>query len=163
MSQEEAQQKNSRYRDALNKKLGREPTDSEIRIEMMLDAVRAHEPKIPELLVSGSPVSPEDATLLREAALEEEEISGRLSPEWRDVYDWIMRFLLKPILFVVVLMGSAWWVWDVSLMVWQSGRSGSGFHLNDAVLIALITTSVANFLALVTIIANNLFPNPQKA
>jgi hypothetical protein len=130
---------------------------------MMLDAYRAHEANISEVSSLDNPVPLKEATLRDEATLEEREMSGRLSPEWRDVYDWIMRFLLKPILFVVVLMGSAWWVWDVSQMVWQSGRSGSGFHLNDAVLIALVTTSVANFLVLVTIIANNLFPTTKNS
>lgn len=167
MSYIEAQQERDRYRERLKEKLGREPTDSEINIEMMLDAYRAHEAKSLELSSPDNPASPkeatlEDATLREEATLENAEMSGRLSPQWREVYDWIMRFLLKPILFIFVLMGSAWWVWDVSQMVWQAGRSGSGFHLSDAVLIALITTSVANFLALVTIIANNLFPNPKK-
>jgi hypothetical protein len=100
---------------------------------------------------------------LDEAVFEQKQLSSRFSPKAREGYDWTMRFCLKPILFTAVLLGSAWWVWDVSQMVWQSGRSDSGFHLNDAVLIALITTSVANFLALVAIIANNLFPNPKRA
>jgi hypothetical protein len=129
---------------------------------MMLDAYRAHEAKISEVSSPDNPVPVKEATRRDEATLEEREMSGRFSPQWREFSDWSMRFLLKLILFVVVLMGSAWWVWDVSQMVWQSGRSGSGFHLNDAVLIALVTTSVANFLVLVTIIANNLFPNTKK-
>lgn len=47
---------------------------------------------------------------------------------------------------------------NVLALLWQSGREGTKFHLNDGVLIALVTTSVANFLALVLIIARNLFP-----
>jgi hypothetical protein len=157
MSQDEAQQKRDRYRDNLKEKLGREPTDADIGVETMLDCYRAHGANIAELPLPDNPVS------LEESVLESKAMSGVLSPQWREFYDWIMGFLLKPTLFIFVLMGSAWWVWDVSQMVWQAGRSNSGFHLSDSVLIALITTSVANFLALVTIIANNLFPNPKQA
>jgi|WetSurMetagenome_2_1015567.scaffolds.fasta_scaffold421897_2 hypothetical protein len=55
-----------------------------------------------------------------EAVSEKKLLSSKLSPKTREVCDWIMRFCLKPILFMVVLLGSAWWVWDVSQMVWQS-------------------------------------------
>jgi hypothetical protein len=99
---------------------------------------------------------------LGEAVFEQRQLSSWLSPKAREGYDWFMCFILKPVLFSFVLGISTWWICDVSGIVWQSGRSGSGFHLNDSVLIALITTSIANFLALVTIIAKNLFPDGQK-
>ncbi len=65
-------------------------------------------------------------------------------------------------LIVFALVINWWWDLNVRALLWQSGRAGSGFHLNDSVLIALVTTSVANFLALVGIIARDLFSGRRK-
>ncbi|HEV2194039.1 MAG TPA: hypothetical protein VGR55_00515 [Candidatus Acidoferrum sp.] len=70
-----------------------------------------------------------------------------------------LTFLLKIALFVFVLGLNAYWAHNVILMVWKSGMPASSFHLSDSVLIALVTTSIANFIALVVIVAKHLFPS----
>jgi hypothetical protein len=77
--------------------------------------------------------------------------------------DWSLRRTLKIILFLFVITINVWWTWTITRMLWHSGVMGSTFHLNDSVLIALVSTSIANFLALVVIIAKHLFPSdPTK-
>lgn len=44
-------------------------------------------------------------------------------------------------------------------MVEKSGAIRSKFHLDDSVLIALVSTSIANFLTLLVILAKHLFPS----
>lgn len=74
-------------------------------------------------------------------------------------WGWYLTAVLKAILFVFVLSLNVYWAHQVIIMLWKSGRSGSGFHLSDSVLIALVTTSIANFIALVVIVAKHLFPS----
>jgi len=113
------------------------------------------EPRIPDL------DNPVDRQSLVEAEKEKSIFSGWFSPTFHDHYDWVLRFLLRPALFVFIVGLNAWWDGNVRDMVWQAGRTGSGFHLDNAVLIALITTSMANFLAIVAIDAQHLFPRPK--
>ena len=75
------------------------------------------------------------------------------------ILDWKLGFCLKIILFTFVIGINVWWSIEVERMLWHSGVSGSTFHLNDSVLIALVTTSIANFLALVIVVARHLFPS----
>ena len=72
---------------------------------------------------------------------------------------WWITAILKLTLFVFVLSLNVYWAHQVIRMVWKSGMSVSGFHLSDSVLIALVTTSIANFIALVVIVAKHLFPS----
>jgi hypothetical protein len=51
-----------------------------------------------------------------------------------------------------------YWAHQVVSMLWKSGNHNSGFHLDNSVQIALVTTSIANFLALVIVVAKHLFP-----
>lgn len=77
--------------------------------------------------------------------------------------DWSLRRTLKIILFLFVIAINIWWTWTITRMLWHSGMTGSTFRLSDSVLIALVSTSIANFLALVVIIAKHLFPSdPTK-
>jgi hypothetical protein len=73
-------------------------------------------------------------------------------------WDWFQKHVLKWILFGFVVWIDIWWTNNVLSMVWRSGTVGSSFHLNDSVLIALVSTSIGNFIALVAIVAKNLFP-----
>lgn len=74
-------------------------------------------------------------------------------------WDWLLRFVLKIALFGFVIALNLWWDINVRHMIWRSGTMGSNFHLNDPVLIALVTTSMANFVALIAIVARHLFPS----
>jgi hypothetical protein len=69
---------------------------------------------------------------------------------------------LRIVLFIFALGINIWWDKHVLAILWQAGRVGTGFHLGDSVLIALVTTSVANFLALVGIIARDLFSGRRR-
>lgn len=73
-------------------------------------------------------------------------------------WDWLLRFTLKILLFAFVIALNLWWDINVRTMLWESGQTGSSFHLHDPVLIALVTTSMANFVALIAIVAKHLFP-----
>jgi hypothetical protein len=110
-----------------------------------------------------NPDSPVDRMSLMKAGKEQNIFSSRFSPAFHDHYDWIMHFCLKPALFIFVLGLNIWWDINVRKMVWESGRVSSGFHLSDTALVALITTSMANFLALVAIVAKHLFPDSVKS
>jgi hypothetical protein len=74
-------------------------------------------------------------------------------------WEWALRFLFKMVLFGFVLGVNIWWTRNVLRMIWRSGMTKGDFHLDDAVLIALATTSIAAFLALVTVVAKHLFPS----
>ncbi len=113
------------------------------------------EPRIPNL------DSPIGQISFANAQNEKSQFSSSFSPTFHDHYDWVLRFILRPALFVFIVGVNAWWDWNVKNLIWQAGRAGSGFHLDNAVLIALITTSMANFLAIVAIVARHLFPNPK--
>jgi len=73
--------------------------------------------------------------------------------------EWWLRRRFKIVLFAFVLGINLWWTWTITRMLWHSGLVGSTFHLNDSVLIALVSTSIANFLGLVVIVARHLFPS----
>jgi hypothetical protein len=64
-------------------------------------------------------------------------------------------------LFGFVLGINIWWTSNILKMVWLSGSKGSYFHLDNNVLIALVSTSIANFLALVIVVTKNLFPGEK--
>lgn len=68
---------------------------------------------------------------------------------------------LKILLFVVVIGMNLWWTHRVLQLVFDSAYSRTQYRLSDSVLIALVTTSLANFIALVAIVARHLFPNPK--
>jgi hypothetical protein len=87
-----------------------------------------------------------------------ENASGKFAEARRGALDWNLRFWLKIILFVVVIGMNVWWDWQVKEWIWQSGSIHGTFHLSDSVLVALATSSVANFLALILIVAKHLFP-----
>jgi|SRR5947209_10870273 len=74
-------------------------------------------------------------------------------------WEWVLRLIFKVLLFGFVLGINIWWTNNVIKMLWKSGLLKGDFHLNDTVLIALATTSVAAFLALVTVVARHLFPS----
>ena len=100
------------------------------------------------------------AASVRDAALELQGFSdGTLSPvkDREDHFDWTLDFWLRLSFFLFALLINLWWDYNVRQMIWQSGRDKAGFHLSDGVLIALLTTSIANFIGLLTIIANYLF------
>ena len=102
------------------------------------------------------PDRPIDEQLLVRGALESRDLSARFSPAVRESYDWWMRFVLKPVLFITIVGLSWWWSVNVSKLVWASGKGW--ISLDKTVLIALVTTSVGNFIALIVIIAKHLFP-----
>jgi hypothetical protein len=119
--------------------------------------------KIPEPKVDRLDVSVADSLSLADAAQEFRGFQSRnksnLTRSW---WDWIQVHVLKWILFGFVLAINIWWTNNVLKMVWRSGSAGSYFHLDEGVLIALVSTSIANFLALVIIVAKNLFPGSSK-
>lgn len=82
--------------------------------------------------------------------------------EWRlrsTRRNWWVNVTLKVLLFTIVIFLNFWWTHRVLQLLWNSADSKSQYHLDNSVLIALVTTSLANFLALVIIVAKNLFPS----
>lgn len=78
-------------------------------------------------------------------------------------WDWRIRVCFRVFLFVFVLGINVYWSHQIVRLLWQSGSAGNNFHLSDSVLIALVSTSIANFLGLVVIVARHLFPSdPSK-
>ncbi len=77
---------------------------------------------------------------------------------WRSIRDISLSYLL----FIFVLGINIWWDRLVARWIGRSGVKNSWFHLNDGVLIALATTSVANFIGLVAIVARHLFPEIRE-
>jgi hypothetical protein len=77
-------------------------------------------------------------------------------------WEWGLKILFKVALFVFVIGVNIWWTYSVLKMIWKSGQTKADFHLNDTVLIALATTSLAAFLALVTVVAKHLFPSKSN-
>ena len=93
--------------------------------------------------------SSELGSLLRAAKEEEGNKKGTLEKEAsHGNLDWSLKFWLKILLFAFVILLNVWWDTRVADWVWYSGYVGGGFHLSDPVLIALVSTSTANFLAL---------------
>ena len=74
-------------------------------------------------------------------------------------WDWRLRVVFRVLLFSFVLGINGLWSYEILRIVWRSGSSNSNFHLSDSVLIALVSTSIANFIGLVVIVARHLFPN----
>ena len=74
-----------------------------------------------------------------------------------------LDIILKILLFFFVIVMNIWWTHRVLQLVWKSADSKSDFHLANSVLIALVTTSLANFVALVAIVARHLFPDPRSS
>jgi hypothetical protein len=86
--------------------------------------------------------------------------SGDKESEMRRVHwDWRLRYCFKILLFVFVLALNIIWTYLIASFITRSGTDGSKFHLSDSVLIALASTSIANFLGLVVIVARHLFPS----
>jgi len=73
--------------------------------------------------------------------------------------EWWLRFLLKISLFAFVLGMNIWWSHRVLQIVFDSAYTQTKYRLDNSVLIALVTTSLANFIALVVIVAKHLFPS----
>ncbi len=122
-------------------------------------------PDIPSQKVIPAPETAADTISLVEAS---QELIGFASKDEgnlrRTIRDWQLRFWLKILLFVFVLAVNVWWDRHIQLMLWRSGATDSKFHLDNSVLITLASTSIANFLALVIIVARHLFPDslPRK-
>ncbi|MFY9802641.1 MAG: hypothetical protein WA211_18280 [Candidatus Acidiferrales bacterium] len=76
----------------------------------------------------------------------------------REWMDWFQKHCLKWVMFGFVVGIDIWWTKNVLRMVWISGTARATFHLDNTVLIALVSTSIGNFIALVAIVAKNLFP-----
>jgi hypothetical protein len=74
-------------------------------------------------------------------------------------YERWQNLILKTFLFIFIIVMNIWWTHRVLQLVWESADSKSNYHLANSVLIALVTTSLANFLALVAIVAKHLFPS----
>lgn len=103
------------------------------------------------------PEKPIDQQNLLSGTREQDQLGSKFPGTMRH-YFWLKRFILMPSLFLFVISLNVWWDHSVMRLIRESGMNGSGFHLSDSVLIALITTSIANFLVLVHIVAKNLFP-----
>ena len=122
------------------------------------ESFKIPEPKIEELKVSVA-----DSISLADAALEYRGFQSRSKlPLTRTWWDWLQFYVFKLILFGFVLGINIWWTRNVLTMVWQSGSQGGHFHLDNNVLITLVSTSIASFLGLVAIVAKSLFPDPSK-
>lgn len=76
--------------------------------------------------------------------------------------EWLQKYWLKLVLFIVAVVLNFAWDGFIIWMLIKSGIRDSWFHLSDSVLITLASTSTANFLALVMIIAKNLFPQGKS-
>jgi hypothetical protein len=76
--------------------------------------------------------------------------------------EWYLRRYFKIALFSFILIINIFWTLEITRMLWASGLTGSTFHLSDSVLIALVSTSTANFLGLVVIVARHLFPSDSS-
>ncbi len=74
--------------------------------------------------------------------------------KWRSIRDLSLSYVL----FCFVLGINIYWDLHVVHWIGRSGAKSSDFQLHDNVLIALATTSVANFIGLVAIVAKHLFP-----
>jgi hypothetical protein len=73
--------------------------------------------------------------------------------------DWTLRRIFRISLFIFVLLINVCWSAAIIVMLWKSAKIGGNFRLSDSVLVALVTTSIANFLGLVVIVARHLFPS----
>lgn len=79
---------------------------------------------------------PLDQQNLIRGAEEQGQLSSRFPNTIRH-YFWLKRFIFMPALFIFVIVLNSWWDYWVMHLLRETGRSGSGFHLSDSVLIAL--------------------------
>jgi len=86
-------------------------------------------------------------------------LTGKIT---RQKWDWRLAIGFKIILFIFIVGLNLWWSRSALTIVKRSATEGSKFHLDNSVLIALVSTSIANFLALVIIVAKHLFPSQDK-
>ena len=89
--------------------------------------------------------------------------SGKESELRQKTLDWNQKYILKWIMFGFVLAINIWWTRNILRMLWLSGSHKDGFHLDNNVLITLVSTSIANYVALVAIVARHLFPGESKS
>jgi len=75
--------------------------------------------------------------------------------------EWHQKYVLKWVMFVFVLFINIGWTGSILRILWLTGFHAYGFHLNDGVLITLVSTSIGNFVALVAIVARHLFPGAK--
>jgi hypothetical protein len=87
---------------------------------------------------------------------------GRKSKLRHDTWEWRLKVWFKVFLFVFIMVVNGWWAWSVLNIVKQSAIEGSKFHVANSVLVSLVSTSIANFLALVVIVARHLFPSQEQ-
>ena len=122
-------------------------------------AVRIPKPKIDEI----QEIAPNNAISFIEALKEQVGFSsGKIAELKQKTWDWKQKYVLKWIMFGFVLGINIWWTRNVIRILWYSGFHTDGFHLDNNVLITLVSTSIGNFVALVAIVAKNLFPSGVK-
>ena len=114
-----------------------------------------NEPKIPDTSPPTPPPGP----------LEYGEYRNFATGNWRTLHEkWrsLRDLWLSYVLFAFVLgINIGWECWIVH-WIRLSGWTNTGFHLSDGVIVALATTSVANFIGLVAIVAKHLFPEIKQ-
>jgi hypothetical protein len=88
--------------------------------------------------------------------------SGKESELRQKSLEWSQKYYLKWIMFGFVLLINIAWTVSILRFLWLSGFNKGGFHLDNSVLITLVSTSIGNFVALVAIVAKNLFPGEPK-
>jgi hypothetical protein len=74
-----------------------------------------------------------------------------------------LKFALKGLLFIFVIWINIYWPYKILQIVQKVADESLKFHLDNSVLIALVTTSVANFVSLVVILAKHLFPTSDPS
>jgi len=119
--------------------------------------------KIPQPRIEKLEVSVAESLSLAEATKEVSAFSQSRGEWWlrSPQYEWLLNIILKALLFTFVIAMNIWWTHRVLQLLWQSASLTSQYRLANSVLIALVTTSLANFLALVVIVAKHLFPSSK--
>jgi hypothetical protein len=107
-------------------------------------------------------VSAVNAISYIEALREQSGFSSGKRSELQQRQDWKQKYYFKWGLFVFILLINVYWMHHVITIVWYSGLRRYGFHLDNSVLITLVSTSVGNYVALVAIVARSLFPGEKK-
>ena len=88
--------------------------------------------------------------------------SGKESELKHQHMDWSQKYYLKWVMFGFVLLINVIWTAGIFRILWLTGFHAYGFHLDNNVLITLVSTSIGNFVALVAIVARHLFPGANK-
>jgi hypothetical protein len=88
--------------------------------------------------------------------------SGKESELRHATLEWNQKYILKWVIFAFVLVINIGWSVSILRILWLTGFHAYGFHLDNNVLITLVSTSIGNFVALVAIVAKNLFPGDSK-